>query len=127
MAAVRGALSGAPGSLIPGLLTRAQSPPFSFSSDVWRLHQSRSFSHEKITPNPPSTTLFTLAPDISPETLLIQASETLASLNAMTTDLAFELEGAHRHKLLATQQLIVLGELLVERVLVLTQAPQTFQ
>jgi len=82
---------------------------------------------KKITPNPPSTTLFTLAPDISPETLLIQASETLASLNAMTTDLAFELEGAHRHKLLATQQLIVLGELLVERVLVLTQDTQTFQ
>ncbi|PRC12086.1 DUF6124 family protein, partial [Pseudomonas poae] len=74
-----------------------------------------------------STTLFTLTPDIPAETLLIQASETLASLNAMTTDLAFELDGAHRHKLLATQQLIVLGELLVERVLVLTQAPQTVQ
>ncbi len=82
---------------------------------------------KKITPNPPSATLFTLAPGISPETLLIQASETLASLNAMTTDLAFELEGASRHKLLASQQLIVLGELLVERVLVLTQAPQTIQ
>lgn len=47
MAAVRGALSGALGSLIPGLLTRVQSPPFSFSSDVWRLHQSRSLRHEK--------------------------------------------------------------------------------
>ncbi|AZP70689.1 hypothetical protein EJJ20_11280 [Pseudomonas poae] len=82
---------------------------------------------KKLTPNPPSTTLFTLAPDIPAETLLIQTSETLASLNAMTTDLAFELDGAHRHKLLATQQLIVLGELLVERVLVLTQAPQTVQ
>ncbi|PRA22524.1 DUF6124 family protein [Pseudomonas poae] len=82
---------------------------------------------KKLTPNPPSTTLFTLTPDIPAETLLIQASETLASLNAMTTDLAFELDGAHRHKLLATQQLIVLGELLVERVLVLTQAPQTVQ
>ncbi len=83
---------------------------------------------KKITPNPPSATLFTIAPDIPPpETLLIQASETLASLNAMTADLAFELEGAHRHKLLATQQLVVLGELLVERVLVLTQDTQTFQ
>ena len=81
----------------------------------------------KITPNPPSATPFTLAQDISPETLLIQASETLASLNAMTTDLAFELEGANRHKLLGAQQLIVLGELLVERVLVLTQDAQTFQ
>lgn len=71
---------------------------------------------KKITPNPP-TTLFTLAPNIDPETLLIQASETLASLNVMTTDLAFELDGAHRQKLMASQQLIVLGELLIERVL----------
>jgi hypothetical protein len=82
---------------------------------------------KKITPNPPSANLFTLSPDIPCETLLIQASETLASLNAMTTDLAFELEGANRHKLLAAQQLTVLGELLVERVLVLTQDRQTFQ
>jgi hypothetical protein len=88
---------------------------------VWELH------YEKDPPNPPSTTLFTLAPDLSPETLLIQASETLASLNAMTTDLAFELEGASRHKLLASQQLIVLRELLAERVLVLTQDIQTLQ
>ncbi|AZF23421.1 DUF6124 family protein [Pseudomonas sp. R3-52-08] len=71
---------------------------------------------KKITPNPP-TTLFTLAPDIPAETLLIQASETLASLNAMTTDLAFELEGSQRQKLLGAQQLIVLGELLLERML----------
>lgn len=81
---------------------------------------------KKITPIPPPQPS---SPSlrISPETLLIQASETLASLNAMTADLAFELEGAHRHKLLATQQLVVLGELLVERVLVLTQDTQTFQ
>ncbi len=45
------------------------------------------------------------------------ASETLASLNAMTTDLSFELEGSNRQKLLAAQQLIVLSELLVERIL----------
>ena len=71
---------------------------------------------KKITPNPP-TTLFTITEDIDPETLLIQASETLSSLNAMTTDLAFELEGSHRHRLLAAQQLTVLGELLIDRVL----------
>ena len=37
---------------------------------------------KKITPQ---SLLFTIAPDIPPETLLIQASETLSSLNAMTT------------------------------------------
>ncbi|WLH83987.1 DUF6124 family protein [Pseudomonas sp. FP2338] len=71
---------------------------------------------KKITPNPPAS-LFTVAQNIDPETLLIQASETLASLNAITTDLAFELEGENRQKLLGSQQLIVPGELLIERVL----------
>ena len=85
---------------------------------------------KKITPNPPTFTLFTLAPDISTEALLIQTSETLASLNAITTDLAFELEGANRHALLGAQQLIGLGELLVGRLLdvwVPTQEPPVSQ
>jgi hypothetical protein len=77
---------------------------------------------KKITPNPPcpsqsGTDIFCIAQNIDPETLLVQACETLASLNALTTDLAFELDGAFRHKLLATQQLSVLGELLVTRAL----------
>lgn len=89
---------------------------------MWELH------HEKDHPQSPlRNPLHHRSGYPPPETLLIQASETLASLNAMTADLAFELEGAHRHKLLATQQLVVLGELLVERVLVLTQDTQTFQ
>ncbi|MFB3302232.1 DUF6124 family protein [Pseudomonas sp. AMR01] len=72
---------------------------------------------KKITPNPPTTNIFTIADNIAPETLLVQASETLASLNAMTTDLAFELDGSTRQKWLAAQQLIVLSELLIDRVL----------
>ncbi|NWC95537.1 MULTISPECIES: DUF6124 family protein [unclassified Pseudomonas] len=77
---------------------------------------------KKITPNPPcsgqsGTDIFCIAQDIDPETLLVQACETLASLNALTTDLAFEFDGAFRHKLLATQQLSVLSELLVTRAL----------
>jgi len=77
---------------------------------------------KKITPNPPCPSqpgadIFCIAQGIDPETLLVQACETLASLNALTTDLAFELDGAFRHKLLAAQQLSVLGELLVTRAL----------
>lgn len=77
---------------------------------------------KKITPNPPrlkhcAAEIFTIAQNIDTETLLVQACETLASLNALTTDLAFEFDGAFRHKLLATQQLSVLGELLVTRAL----------
>jgi len=77
---------------------------------------------KKHSPNPPcpsqsGTDIFCIAQNIDPETLLVQACETLASLNAITTDLAFEFDGALRHKLLATQQLSVLGELLVTRAL----------
>ena len=61
--------------------------------------------------------IFTIAPDVDTETVLVHASETFASLSAMTTDLAFELEGSRRNKALAIQQLIVLGELLVNRAL----------
>ena len=71
---------------------------------------------KKITPNPP-TSLFTVNENVDPETLLIQASETLSSLDAIITDLAFELDGLNRQKLLGSQQLVVLGGLLVERVL----------
>jgi hypothetical protein len=91
---------------------------------------------KKITSNPPETpslsayasldkpklgkrpgTLFVIAPDVDTETLLVQACETLASLNIMSTDLAFELEGSSRNVALAIQQIVVLGELLVNRAL----------
>lgn len=78
---------------------------------------------KKITPNPPAS-LFTVNENVDPETLLIQASETLSSLDAIITDLAFELDGINRQKLLGSQQLVVLGGLLVERVLA-TLAPTT--
>ena len=68
----------------------------------------------KPTPNPP---LFTVNPHQNTETLLVNASETLASLNALTCGLAFELNGAQRGVLLAIQQMIELGQLLVERAL----------
>jgi hypothetical protein len=68
-------------------------------------------------PANPISHIFTIAPDVDTETLWVHASETLASLSAMTTDLAFELEGSRRNKALAIQQLIVLGELLVNRAL----------
>ncbi len=61
--------------------------------------------------------IFTVIPDLDNETLLAHASETLASLNVMASDLAFELEGTRRHVALAIQQMISLGELLVNRAL----------
>lgn len=63
------------------------------------------------------STLFIVSPDATTETLLTNAYETLASANVMACDLAFELEGSRRHFALAIQQMVELGQLLVNRAL----------
>ena len=70
----------------------------------------------KPTPNPPIR-LFTVADGISTEDLLINLSETLASANALSCDLAFNLEGSPREELLGVAQVIELAQLLADRVL----------
>ncbi|TWC11004.1 hypothetical protein FBY06_1524 [Pseudomonas sp. SJZ085] len=62
-------------------------------------------------------TLFIIAPDVDAECLLANLSETLASANAMVSDLAFDLEGSRRHIALGVQQMIELGQLLANRAL----------
>ncbi len=69
----------------------------------------------KPTPNPPIR-LFTVADGISNEDLLVNLSETLASVNALSCDLAFGLEGSKREELLGVAQLIELAQLLADRV-----------
>jgi hypothetical protein len=61
--------------------------------------------------------IFVIAPDVDSETLLAHACETLASVNVMASDLAFELEGPKRNTALAIQQMISLVELAVNRAL----------
>jgi hypothetical protein len=69
----------------------------------------------KPTPNPPIW-LFTVADGISTEDLLVNLSETLASANALSCDLAFDLDGPKREALLGVAQLIELAQLLADRV-----------
>jgi len=69
----------------------------------------------KPTPNPPIC-LFTVTDGISTEDLLVNLSETLASANALSCDLAFDLDGPKREELLGVAQLIELAQLLAERV-----------
>ena len=64
----------------------------------------------KPTPNPPIC-LFTVADGISTEDLLVNLSETLASANALSCDLAFDLDGPKREELLGVAQLIELAQL----------------
>ncbi|KGU85926.1 hypothetical protein E3Z27_18190 [Pseudomonas mediterranea] len=61
--------------------------------------------------------LFTVVNGVDTECLLANLSETLASANAMVSDLAFELDGSRRHVALGIQQLIELGGLLANRAL----------
>ncbi|BCX65999.1 MULTISPECIES: DUF6124 family protein [Pseudomonas] len=81
----------------------------------------------KPTPNPPETdnvpvvrkpsTMFVIAPDIDTETLLAHACESLASASVMASDFATFLEGSQRSTLLGIAQVIMLGELAVNRAL----------
>ena len=64
-----------------------------------------------------SSTMFVIAPDVDNESLLVHACETLASLNVMASNLAFELESAQRSSALAIQQVVTLVELTVNRAL----------
>ncbi|ELQ16473.1 DUF6124 family protein [Pseudomonas sp. GNP013] len=65
----------------------------------------------------PSSPLFTVTPQQTTETLLVNASETLSSLNALTCTLAFDLDASQRAIMLGIQQLAELGQLLVDRAL----------
>jgi hypothetical protein len=62
-------------------------------------------------------TMFTVNPELDTETLLAHACESLASANVMAMDLADHMEGPGRHSLLGIAQVIMLGELAVNRAL----------
>ena len=61
--------------------------------------------------------LYTVVKGLDNECLLANLSETLASADAMVSDLAFDLEGSRRHVAQGIQQLIELSSLLANRVL----------
>ena len=64
-----------------------------------------------------SSNLFTVSLHQNTETLLVNASETLSSLNALTCNLAFDLDTSQRAIMLGIQQMAELGQLLVDRAL----------
>ncbi|MGY2682385.1 hypothetical protein ACVWVZ_001719 [Pseudomonas tolaasii] len=57
-----------------------------------------------------------MADGITTEDLLVNLNETLASANALSCDLAFDLDGFKREALLGVVQLIELAQLLADRV-----------
>ena len=70
----------------------------------------------KDTPRIPST-LYFIAPDADDETLLVNACESMASASVMLSNFAGLMEGSNRNTLLGIQQVVMLGELAVNRVL----------
>ncbi|WP_095053031.1 DUF6124 family protein [Pseudomonas sp. Irchel s3b2] len=61
--------------------------------------------------------MFLVAPDMDNESLLAHVCESLASASVMTSDIAAYVDAPQRHTLLAIQQVIMLAELAVNRVL----------
>ncbi|WP_192560331.1 DUF6124 family protein [Pseudomonas allokribbensis] len=68
-------------------------------------------------------TMYKIAPGIEREELLANACETLTSAKVMANDFAGMLDGPQRHVLLGIAQLIMLGELAVNRVLDTLELP----
>jgi hypothetical protein len=62
--------------------------------------------------------MFIVNPELDVETLLAHACESLASANVMALDLADHMQGTGRNSLLGIAQVIMLGELAVNRALV---------
>ncbi|RBB98397.1 hypothetical protein C3E97_024515 [Pseudomonas sp. MWU12-2115] len=63
------------------------------------------------------SSMFQVAPDMDNESLLAHACESLASASIMTSDIAVYVDSPQRQTILAIQQIIMLAELAVNRVL----------
>jgi len=105
--------------------------PYS-SLDPKKLHEAadRALDHYLSPLSQPAPTrkpshLFVIAPGVDNETLLVQACESLASASVMASDFADHLTGTQRNTMLALQQIIMLGELAVNRALDNIDPPQT--
>ncbi|WDU64526.1 DUF6124 family protein [Pseudomonas poae] len=70
----------------------------------------------KDTPNPPET-LFTVRPDLGTETLLVNASQDLASISEIASHLAFEIDGPQRNVALGICRMLESVQLLVDKAL----------
>jgi hypothetical protein len=103
-------------------VTDPASPYESLNSKKLHAAAERALDHylapEKImaTPYSPST-LFMVNPQSDTETLLANACESLASATVMLGDFAGMLEGPNRNTLLGIAQVVMLGELAVNKAL----------
>jgi hypothetical protein len=102
--------------------TDTTSPYESLDSKTFHEAAERALDHyfNPLRPRKPllkPNTRYLIAPGIDSEELLADACETLTSAKTMATDFAGLVDGSHRHVLLGIAQLIMLGELAVNRML----------
>ena len=100
-------------------------PVSTHESDLKKLGESAEQSFDfpipsvadiKATPRTPST-LFTVDPEATTETLVVYLVETLASVDVMVHHLVDHLDGGSRHALLGISNSIMLAEITANRVL----------
>ena len=72
----------------------------------------------------PSDQIFTVLPSLNTETLLANASQDLASVQALACNLAFEVDGVQRDITLAIHRMLEGIQLMVDRVLDLNEVPE---
>ena len=94
------------------------------SADSNKLHDAaeRALDHylnplPKKCPGRKPSEMFQISPDMDDENLLAHACESLASASVMASDRAGFLQSPHRNALLGIAQIIMLGELAVNRAL----------
>ena len=103
-------------------VTDPVSPYESFNSKKLHDAAERALDHylapAKINATPYSpNTLFMVNPESDTESLLVNACESLASATVMLSDFAGMLEGSRRNTLLGIAQVVMLGELAVNKAL----------
>ncbi|WP_411378553.1 DUF6124 family protein [Pseudomonas sp. MPB26] len=72
----------------------------------------------------PSDQIFAVLPDLSSETLLANASQDLASVQALASNLAFDIDGPQRDAVLGIHRMVEGIQLMVDRVLDLVEVPE---
>ena len=72
----------------------------------------------------PTDQIFTVLPNLNSETLLANASQDLASVQALAGNLAFDIDGPQRDAVLGIHRMLEGIQLMVDRVLDLFEVPE---
>ena len=104
------------------MIKDSPNPPSHQDFDTSALHEVayRAINHY-LNPEKPAPelneSLFTVRPDLNTETLLVNASQDLASISDIATHLAFEIDGPQRNVALGICRMLEGVQLLVDKAL----------